>query len=116
VTDSQSSSIPLTPDQSSFNLIADHVVAAWHAASRLPRIRNLNDRRKRALVARTKDPFFVEHYQEAIAKMSESKFCLGENDRGWKADFDFFLKPGVIEKVLEGKYDNRPRKLPGSFI
>ena len=52
--------------------------------------------------------------------MSESKFCVGENDRGWKADFDFFLKPGVIEKVMEGKYDSQPaaarRKPPESFI
>jgi hypothetical protein len=86
----------------------------------LPRIRNLSDKRKRALAARTKDAFFVEHFREAIAKMSESNFCVGENDRGWKAGFDFFLKPGVIEKVIEGTYDNQPaaarRKAPESFI
>ena len=84
------------------------------------RIRNLGDKRKRALAARARDAFFGEHFREAITKMSESKFCVGENDRGWKADFDFFLKPGVIEKVMEGKYDSQPaaarRKPPESFI
>ena len=79
----------------------------------MPRIRNLGDKRRRALAARTKDAFFVEHFREAITKISESKFCLGDNDRGWKADFDFLLKPGVIEKVIEGKYDNRAAAQPG---
>lgn len=87
----------------------------------MARIRNLSDKRRRGLAARTQDAFFVEHFPEAVAKISESRFCLGENDRGWKADFDWFLKPGTIEKVIEGKYDNPARtvsrrKEPESFI
>lgn len=107
--------------QQGVDLVADDVVAAWCAASGLPRIRNLSDKRRRGLAARTQDAFFVEHFPEAVAKISESRFCLGENDRGWKADFDWFLKPGTIEKVIEGKYDNPARtvsrrKEPESFI
>ena len=104
--------------QQGVNLRADDVVAAWCAAPGLPRIRNLSDKRRRGLAARIKDAFFVEHFREAITKISESKFCLGDNDRGWKADFDFLLKPGVIEKVIEGKYDNRALRSgePKSFI
>jgi hypothetical protein len=118
--DSQSSSGPLSQVQSSSNLIADDIVAAWNEAPGLPRIRNLNDKRRRVLSGRSKDAFFVENFRKAIAKMSESKFCLGKNDRGWKADFDFFLKPGTIEKVIEGKYDNKAdaphRRAQESFI
>ena len=29
---------------------------------------------------------------------------IGKNDRGWKADIEFFLRPDSIAKILEGKY------------
>jgi hypothetical protein len=119
--DSQSSSgFPSQKHSATFKQLADDVVAAWNAEPRLPRIRNLSEKRKRALAARSKDPFFVEHFREAIRKISESKFCLGENDRGWRADFDWFLQPGTVTKIIEGKYDNkadaRHRSAPESFI
>lgn len=106
--DSQSSSGLLPQIQSArLKQLAGDVVASWNKAPRLPRIRNLNDKRKGALAARTKDAFFVEHFQEAIAKISESKFCLGKNERGWRADFDWFLQADTVTKIIEGKYDNK---------
>jgi len=42
---------------------------------------------------------------ETVKKMAASKFCNGTNDRRWKADFDFLLKPETWLKVNEGKYD-----------
>ena len=30
-----------------------------------------------------------------------------QNDRGWRADIDWYIKPDTIAKVMEGKYDNR---------
>lgn len=44
---------------------------------------------------------------EVIKKLAQSDFCNGKNDRGWKADFDFFLKPETATRALEGRYDNR---------
>jgi hypothetical protein len=39
--------------------------------------------------------------------MDASPFCRGETgDRGWRASFDFLLKPDTATKVLEGKYDD----------
>ena len=36
-----------------------------------------------------------------------SDFCNGKNDRGWKANFDFLLRPNTHIKAMEGAYDNR---------
>ncbi len=40
-----------------------------------------------------------------VRRIAASAFCTGTNDRGWKADPDWLLKPGTAVKVLEGKYD-----------
>ncbi len=39
-----------------------------------------------------------------FTQMAASPFLCGENDRRWVADFDWIVKPGNAEKVLEGKY------------
>jgi hypothetical protein len=38
--------------------------------------------------------------------LERSAFCRGENDRGWRADFDFLLQPKSFTKLLEGAYDH----------
>jgi hypothetical protein len=45
-------------------------------------------------------------WRETVKKLAESEFCNGKNDRGWRADFDFLLKPETWAKANEGKYDN----------
>lgn len=67
----------------------------------------LNDTRKKHLNARLSESFFAENWKVAIQRISESNFCKGQNERKWKADFDWFLQPDVIAKIMEGKYDNR---------
>ena len=57
-----------------------------------------------------------EKAQETIKmcfeKINASAFCTGNNDRGWKADFDWFFTNGNNwVKVSEGKYDNKPGTL-----
>jgi hypothetical protein len=42
-----------------------------------------------------------------MKKILQSDFLCGKNDRGWRADFDFFIKPETHIKIMEGKYDNR---------
>lgn len=50
-----------------------------------------------------------ESYWIAVAKrLAASSFCNGENDRGWKANFDFFLRAKTAVKALEGQYDPTP--------
>lgn len=67
----------------------------------------MTDSRKASLNARSQSAFWVENWEVAIERVAKSDFCKGKNDRGWKADLDFFLKPDSVVKILEGKYDNR---------
>ena len=39
-----------------------------------------------------------------LEKLSNSQFLTGDNDRGWKASFDFLLQEKSFLKLLEGAY------------
>ena len=56
-------------------------------------------------VAGTKEGAF-ERLQNAFDKVAKSKFLSGENERGWKADFDWVMNASNLEKIIEGNYDN----------
>jgi hypothetical protein len=94
------------------------ILAAWNS---LPfrSCRSITGPRLNALQARLKERPFREGWKEAMDRLVSSRFCQGDNDRHWEADFDWFIKPGVVDKILEGKYDDRhprstavPIKLP----
>jgi hypothetical protein len=94
----------------------DEVVVHWNSKSALPRIVVMSDTRKEKLRVRLKSPFFVENWRAAIDKLVTSPFCTGSNDRGWKADIDWFIKDDTVTaRILEGKYHNqgKPQK---SFV
>lgn len=60
----------------------------------------------------------LAYWKEIIARMKTSAFLKGDNDRGWKANFDWMLGndrnrvPNHLN-VMEGKYDGKPRASPG---
>ena len=56
---------------------------------------------------RLKDPFFRENWKTAIGMIPNVPFLMGENERGWKADVDWLLKPGTGVKIIEGKYGQK---------
>ncbi len=68
----------------------------------LPKARMTPERRKklRTFTSRHK----VEDITEAIWAIPRTPFLCGENPRGWKADFDFFLQPKSFTRILEGSY------------
>lgn len=82
------------------------VFDAWNAQNVLPRCLVVSDKRRRSLEVRLSEPFFASNWEAALSKIQVSRFCRGESDRGWKADFDWFIKPDVCTKIMEGKYDN----------
>ena len=71
----------------------------------------LSETRKASVRARIR-----EHGKEAfiavIAKAMASDFLKGQNQRGFKATFDWLIKPTNFEKVLSGNYDNH-ENIPG---
>lgn len=75
----------------------------------LPPAKKLNPSRERRIKA-IWDRLPEAEWIEVVRKLSLSDFCNGKNDRGWKADFDFFIKPETWSRVLEGRYDNRQKQ------
>lgn len=83
----------------------EHVIEAWNAMadqSGVHKARMTPDRRKKL------SAFIRQHevsdITEAIWAVPASPFLCGENDRGWKADLDFFMRPARFAKLLEGSY------------
>ena len=85
----------------------------WSAFPSLPSILTMGPKRVTAIRQRIKDPFWLANWKTAIRKAAESDFCKGKNDRQWKADIDWFLRPDTVAKIMEGKYDNRKRTYSG---
>lgn len=88
---------PLTPDE---------VLEAWNiraAELDLPKAK-MTDARRKVLRVRIRQ-CTTDDFTEAIAALGRSAFLRGENDRGWRADFDFFLQSKNFTKLIEGGYD-----------
>jgi hypothetical protein len=49
---------------------------------------------------------YLKDFEAAVVKAQLTPFLYGENDRGWRADIDWFIANQTNPyKVLEGKYD-----------
>ena len=93
------------------------VFDAWNLLTGFPRCLLISDKRRRQLEARLRDPFFSANWRAGLAKLPASNFLRGQTDRGsWKANFDWFIQPDSLAKILEGKYDNNenPHSNPAS--
>lgn len=79
----------------------------------LPQAKEMTPDRKRHADSRWQEKPSTEYWTEVVVRMSRSPFCRGERNKpdsphkSWKADFDFFLRPGTHAKVMEGKYDEK---------
>ncbi|EHB5926031.1 replication protein [Citrobacter freundii] len=83
------------------------VLSAYNTTlgDRLPLAEALNDKRRRAikrLLTELKEPTVeaVENYFAAFAERAP-KFYFGENDRGWRASFDYLLRSDTLLKTRE---------------
>lgn len=85
----------------------EEVVKAWNAEAKLPPVQHLTDKRKTALKARLSESYFRDNYATGIKKAARSAFLTGNSDGGWKATFDWFVKPDSLPRIMEGKYDGR---------
>jgi hypothetical protein len=89
-------------------LSENEILEAWElrmVPQGFPAVRKMTAQRKRQLKARLRDST-LDEWMQAMAALERSAFCRGENDRGWRADFDFLLQPKSFTKLLEGAYDH----------
>ena len=84
---------------------------------KLPKAQLLNDKRKRVIAQRwremlnSQDPSGKVRFTDTVsglvwfgkffAKVALNPHWMGENDRGWRADLDWILKPDNFLRILE---------------
>lgn len=87
-----------------------HLATIWNQhCGKLAKVTKTNSTRNKKAAERLKEDDEAG-WIEAVKKLSASSFCNGNNDRGWKATFDFILQPEARLKILEGFYDGRSGK------
>ena len=75
-----------------------------------PKVTKMTEKRKKAVKARFNNGYTLEDFKRAFETAEQSDFLKGNNDRRWKADFDWFTNESNLTKTLEGKYDNRKQQ------
>ena len=82
----------------------------------LPKVKMITEKRKTA-IRRFNIDFNLEDFKTVCDLANESPFLIGENDRGWKADFDFLLRVDKATSILEGtKYNKGKKKSSGDKL
>ena len=88
--------------------VCEQIVALWNSErGSFPEVLKLTQGRRRQILARLRsDPEFPKKLSDAVQKAKQTPFLCGAGDRGWKADFDWFVNNDThCVAVLEGKYD-----------
>ena len=75
----------------------------------LPKCLKITEKRKIAINKCLKEKIGEEVFKQICIKANQSDFLIGENDRNWKADFDFVTRSDKAMQILEGKYENRQK-------
>jgi hypothetical protein len=82
------------------------VVENYHSlCPKLNKVVVINDLRKGFMNARVGE-FGMEKVISVLRMAGESEFLNGKNDKAWKADFEWIMRPTNFIKILEGKYNN----------
>lgn len=85
----------------------ENVIELYHElCPKMQRVLVLNKTRRGHINARFAE-FGLSKITEVLRLAGESDFLNGKNDRAWKADFEWLMRPENFIKVLEGKYQNK---------
>jgi hypothetical protein len=94
------------------------IVELFNAAvkgTHLPAAKGLTPGRRRMIAQRwleEKEHRSIEWWTTYFQRIAASDFLSGRTPpspghENWRPNFDWFIKPGTVVKVLEGTYDNR---------
>lgn len=73
----------------------------------LPKVLQFTDSRRRKVQARISQGVTLEAFERAVKRCCVTPFLIGQNDRGWKATFDWLVdNDSNMAKVLEGTYES----------
>ena len=94
------------------NIDTNKFVEKWNSLG-LNKVLSIKNNRLKSLKARIEE-FGEDKILEAMDNITQSSFLMRENDRGWKIDIDWLLKPNNFPKVLEGNYKDNPKAQKGT--
>jgi hypothetical protein len=103
--------------------LLQEMVSLWQDAANelgLPQISDISPSRQAALRARIKDFRSYEFLdanqgmQSLIAKIRGSPFLTGKTEAGFRATFDWILKPTNFHKIMDGNYETKPKTHSGN--
>lgn len=104
-----------SPEPASRGVSASVVVEVWNTLvdGVLPKVLEITPKRKEKLKARQRPNRTRDWWEKYFRQIVASPFLRGENNRRWKADFDFAIRDeNVVTKILEGGYGTEE---PGAF-
>ena len=104
----ESSNEDLSAEPTDEPVTEEEILEAWHERMvplGFSAVRKMTPQRKRSLAARRREYPHIDDWQRAFSALERSRFCQGENDRGWRADFDFLCQSKSLTKLIEGAYD-----------
>ena len=96
---------PYIPPKNDDRVEPEDVLEAWNVMAEdagLPKAKMTPERRRKLNTFVKRHP--VDDITEAIWAVPKSRFLCGENDRGWKANIDFFLQPSSFTKIQERSF------------
>jgi hypothetical protein len=99
-----------TEQDTQISFEASDLVKLWNGTCKsLSKVDRLTDKRKVHSTQRIKDNPDPSYWMQVAERIEASDFCrnAAPSSKGWKADFDWFIKPDTHIRVMEGKYDNR---------
>jgi len=88
----------------------DEILSIWNEhRGDLPKVISLSTKRKQTIKTRLKEEPDLRKWEIAVKALASSPWHSGKtSSNGWKANFDFFLRPDTILKAVEGAYSSRP--------
>ncbi|MBT9282082.1 MAG: hypothetical protein KM312_05420 [Hydrogenibacillus schlegelii] len=91
------------------------VVELYHRlCPSLPRVKGLTAERKKRIEGLLKR-YGIEAFRTVFEKAEASEFLSGRNGKWRECNLDWLIREENFVRVWEGKYDNRPPKLPKAF-
>jgi hypothetical protein len=90
----------------------EQIISNFNAAlPMLPAVKQLTDKRKKAILARWKEDskrHSLEWWESFFAYVSKSDFLTGRNGAWSACCFDWIFKSENFVKIIEGNYENKP--------
>lgn len=81
----------------------EQLQAVWNEhRGKLAEWRFMSSGRRRMAIQRLRELDDLGEWVKVVQVIAVSRFCNGANDRGWKADPEFLLRPNTWPRALEG--------------